>query len=240
MHKLLESVIINPSDRQAIDKARARVHELQTLAAKVSPERPDRSYRGLPHCYLSVQAGERLAEFEANPTQETADLYHAAAVRAAQADMSAGPLQAALGRCIEKESASLAPITLAITDSAVANLETRRKAALVLAGKQDVVLADMTDQITRKADHLAAQLQGQRAESQSDPLGWLNGHDLASHTEPEPAEQPAKPTPPPVKSYRGKIRLDKPEVPQADDVLSGLTDPDEIDLEDPLALLGGN
>jgi hypothetical protein len=241
MNSLLSAVSITPIDKAKINTARSRVHELQNLGARSEPLREIRSYESRsPSCRLQRDRDAAFNAFEQDPTPELMEAAHAALIRLRDAHESHGHFARILTAAIQRESVSLAPITLAILDSAVAALETRRAAALSDAAKGDSVLADVTGTIQRRADQLAAQLQAERTDAAADPIAWLASHDLATdhEAEPEPAPAPV----PPAKSFRGKVKLDKPEpeVPQADDVLSGLTDPDEIDLEDPLALLGSD
>jgi hypothetical protein len=240
MHKLLSAVTITPIDKAAIDKARARVHELQNLGARSEPLREIRSYESRsPSCRLQRDRDAAFHAFEQDPTPELMEAAHAALIRLRDAHESHGHFARILTAAIQRESHSLAPITAGIIDQALTALETRRQTALSAASKGDSVLADVTGTINARADQLARQLENERAESQSDPLGWLNGHDLATDHEAEP--EPAKPTPPPVKSYRGKIRLDKaePEPEPAGDVLSELADDDDDDNADPFDLLAG-
>ena len=239
MQSLLSAVTITTTDRAKIDSARARVSELQTLSGKAAPLPPHMSYQAAsPSCYLKRQADEAVAAFEQDPTHEAMELAHRAQIRLKEAGETAGTFSAILNRAIVAESAKLSDVTAGIIDASLAALEGRRTAALSAASKADDVLVDVTGTINARADGLARQLEAEREESQRDPLGWIAANGLAEDPD---TEAPAAPAPATVKSYRGKVRLDKPAEPEVPaDVLSQLDDDDEIDLEDPLSLLAGH
>ena len=179
---------------------------------------------------------ELAADLAASPGLELAEQLHAAIVRFRDAPASIEAIAGSLRHASAAIIAQLTPVVTAIFDQADAALEVRRKGSLASAVQGDTMLVDVVGTINGRAAQLAQQLAAEREAALGNPLQFLQAHIAQPEVAPAPAPAPVTA----VKSYRGKVRLDKTaEAETPADVLDQLADEAEIDLEDPLSLISG-
>ena len=231
---IIKSISISAAEIGTINSVRARLTEIGEIDRRCRPDGP--AWIG-GFCWLHHEVDRLADELAQTPSLEAAERLHLASVRLRDAGISIEAIAACLRHASAAIIAQLTPVVTAIFDQADAALEIRRKSSLASAVQGDTMLVDVVGTINGRAAQLAQQLAAEREAALGNPLQFLQAHIAQPEVAPAPAPAPVTA----VKSYRGKVRLDKTAEAetQADDVLSGLADEDEIDLEDPLSLISG-
>ena len=238
---LLSAVAIAPADRAKIAAVRARLAEITAVATIHQPPRLCAGQPTAPYNHAHLEVDRLSSALAENPTAENAMLL-SEAVAFEQVTPTAGPtILACLAYGAAAASKELATITAAIIDAALAALDSQaasHRPAVEAAAAGPMASGREVSDFDGRIAALRQQLETHRGQAVADPLGWITGNGIG---EPEVPETPAKPTPAPVKNFRGKVAMPakEPEPTAPDDVLSGLADEDEIDLEDPLSLISG-
>jgi hypothetical protein len=226
---IIKSISISADEIGIVESVRNRLTEIGEIDRRTRPDGP--AWIGA-FSWLHHRVDELAADLAAAPSLELAEQLHAAIVRLRDAGHSIEPIAASLRHASAGILAQLTPIVTAVFDQADAALEVRRKGSLSSAVQGDTMLVDVTATINARAQQLTKQLAAERESAMAEPLGFLT-----SHIEPVVAETPAPAPAPPIKSYRGRVKLDKAEPEPPADVLTELADEADDDDEDPLAIL---
>ena len=232
---IIKSISISADEIGIVESVRDRLAEIGIVDERCRPN--PAQWNVFSRLHNEAQAA--ADELAANPSLEAANRLHTAIMRSRDSEHSIEAIACSLRAAADRIRAELGPVIARVFSTAAeklaAEIETRRREV----GKGTGVIFDLAAEVeafNTRAGQLVAALEAERAGAMQNPLPWLQANGIGFEPEaPAPAPAPAQP----VKSYRGKVRLDKTaEVEtQADDVLSGLADEDEIDLEDPLAIL---
>ena len=234
---IIKSVPVPPADLSLINDVNARLIAIGEIDRRCRPDAPAWTNQfGFLHWEVDRLASQ-LAE---SPSQAAADALHAAVCRFRDAPASIEAIAGSLRHASAAILAELTPVITRIFDQAAeklsAEIATRRRE---LARGTETVF-DLTAELAAfdgRAAALAAQLEVEKESALASALPWFQAYDIAQPEVEAPAPAPAPA--PPAKSFRGKVRLDKPEPePTApDDLLGQLASDEECDSEDPLAIL---
>jgi hypothetical protein len=230
---IIKSVPVPPADLAIVADVNARLVAIGEIDKKCRPDPHQWNQFGWLHFEMERRANE-LAE---SPSQAAAEAVHFATTRLRDAGQSIEAIAGSLRVAGDRIRGELAPVVTAIFDAAAEKLAAEISARRAELAKGSVTMFDVAAELAAfdaRGVQLAAQLEVERESAMANPVQFLT-----SHIEPQVALAPAPAPVQPVKSYRGRVRLDKPEPePTApDDLLGQLASDEECDSEDPLAIL---
>ena len=233
---IIKSISISAAEIGIVESVRNRLTEIGEIDRRCRPDPPAwLNQFGWLHWEVDRLASQ-LAE---SPTQAASDALHGAVVRFRDAPASIEAIAGSLRHAAARILAELGPVVGRLFDAASEKLAAEISARRAELAKGSVTLFDVQAELAAfdsRGVQLHAQPATEREAAAANPIQFLVGH-----IEPEVPEPTAKPTPAPVKNFRGKVAMPAKELEVPADVLTELASDDDDDgPEDPLSLLAGN
>jgi hypothetical protein len=222
--KLLTAQAIPAADLAALEAAKTKIAGFSEISRRCGKDWYPINFSVRSWWHSEV---DRLSEaLGTAPTLELADQLHEAIFRCKEAETSAPVIDQCLTVAAARESASLAPLAAGICDRAEALLDSQASEArqhAAEAARSPMASGREVAEVESRIADLRGQLEAHRGQAAGDPFSWILENGFA---QPDPTEPTAKPAAAPIKSFRGPVKLSKPEpAPVADnDVLSILAE----------------